>query len=112
MAVREGLRWTLMLRLPEPVDEGAVEEARTEAARKKDLAAIADVRVEMFDEGTAAQVLHFGPYSQEPATIETLREFIAEQGRAAKGRHHEIYLSVPGRTKPERMKTILRQPVR
>jgi hypothetical protein len=110
-AVRERLRWTLMLRVPEPIDEQLVEQARAEATRKKDLPAIANVHVEEFDEGTCAQVLHVGPYSEEPATIETLRKFIAEQGRVARGRHHEIYLSVPGRTKPERMKTILRAPV-
>lgn len=111
-ATRERLRWTLMIRLPEPIDEDLVERARAEAAKKKGLPAIANVRVEEFDEGQAAQVLHLGPYSSEPATIETLREFIAEQGRVARGGHHEIYLSIPGRTRPERMKTILRQPVR
>lgn len=111
-AIRERLRWTLMIRLPEPIGEELVERARAEAAKKKGQPAIANVRVEGFDEGPAAQVLHLGLYSTEPATIETLREFIAEQGRVARGRHHEIYLSVPGRTKPERMKTILRQPVR
>jgi hypothetical protein len=111
-AVRGRLRWTLMLRLREPIEDEPVERAREDAAaRKKDMEALAKVRIEEFDEGTCAQVLHIGPYSEEPATIELLRGFIGEQGRAARGRHHEIYLSVPGRTKPERMKTILRQPV-
>lgn len=110
-AVRERFRWTLMLRVPEAIEEELLERARIEAMRKKKLRAIQTVRVEEFHEGTCAQVLHIGPYSEELPTIETLREFMAEQGRAAKGRHHEIYLSVPGRTKPERMRTILRQPV-
>ncbi len=110
-AVRERLRWTLMLRLREPIDDELVERAREDAARKNDMEALAKVRVEEFDEGTCAQMLHIGPYSEELTTIELLRGFIGEQGRAARGRHHEIYLSVPGRTKPERMKTILRQPV-
>jgi len=110
-AVRERLRWTLMLRVSEPIDDELIERAREDAARKKDIEALAKVRIEEFDEGTCAQVLHIGPYSEEPATIELLRGFIGDQGRAARGRHHEIYLSVPGRTKPERLKTILRQPV-
>jgi hypothetical protein len=110
-AVRERLRWTLMLRLPEPIDDDLVEGAREDAARKNDMEALAKVRIEEFDEGTCAQVLHIGPYAEEPATIELLRGFIGELSRAARGRHHEIYLSIPGRTKPERMKTILRQPV-
>lgn len=110
-AVRERLRWTLMLRLREPIEEELIERARAEAVRKRDLASLARVRVEAFGEGTCAQVLHIGPYSEEPATIEALRAFIADRGRVARGRHHEIYLSVPGRTRPERMKTILRQPV-
>lgn len=110
-AIRERLRWTLMIRLPEPIDEMQVERARAEAVRKKGLPSIADVRIERFDEGTSAQILHVGPYAEEATTIETLRAFIADEGRTARGRHHEIYLSVPGRTKPERMKTILRQPL-
>jgi hypothetical protein len=111
-AMRERLRWTLMIRLPEPIDEAQVERARAEAARKKGLPSIGDVRIERFVEGMCAQILHVGPYAEETATIETLRAFIADEGRTARGRHHEIYLSVPGRTKPERMKTLLRQPVR
>ena len=110
-AVRTRLRWTLMLRLREPVSDGLVERARTDAARKKDNPALAKVRVEEFNEGPSAQVLHVGPYSEEPATIALLRGFIDQQRRTPHGRHHEIYLSVPGRTKPERLKTILRQPV-
>jgi hypothetical protein len=110
-AVRERLRWTLMLRVPEPIDDELIERAREDAARKKDMEALARVRIEEFNEGACAQVLHIGPYSEEPTTIELLRGFIDDQGRAARRRHHEIYLSVPGRTKPERLKTILRQPV-
>jgi hypothetical protein len=109
--MRTRLRWTLTLRLREQIGDELVERAREGAARKKDPTALAKVRIEVFDEGTCVQVLHVGPYSAEPATIELLRGFMGEQGRVARGRHHEIYLSVPGRTKPERMKTILRQPV-
>jgi hypothetical protein len=61
--------------------------------------------------GRSAQILHVGPYSDEPATVERLHAFIAEQGLRPSGRHHEIYLSDARRTAPERLRTILRQPV-
>jgi hypothetical protein len=110
-AARERLRWTLMLRLPEPIDDTAVESARVEAARKRDLPALHEVRVERFDEGLSAQVLHVGPYAAENATVALLLEFIRAQGLEPRGRHHEIYLGDPRRAAPERLKTIIRQPV-
>jgi hypothetical protein len=58
-----------------------------------------------------AQVLHVGPYSEEGTTVQLLHGFIEENGYLPKGFHHEIYLGDPRRTKPENLKTILRQPV-
>lgn len=62
-------------------------------------------------EGLCAQIMHTGPYRDELPTIATLHEFIEASGRTPRGKHHEIYLSDPRRTAPEKMKTILRQPV-
>ena len=62
-------------------------------------------------EGRAAQLLHVGPYADEGPAVQRLHDFIADQGLTATGRHHEIYLNDPGRTAPEKLKTILRQPV-
>ena len=64
-----------------------------------------------WQEGRAAQLLHIGPYADEAPNIEKLHAFIAESGLANRGRHHEIYLSDPSRVAPEKMKTIIRQPV-
>ena len=58
-----------------------------------------------------AQVLHIGPYHEETPAIDRLHAFIQAQGRVLAGRHHEIYLSDPSRTAPERLKTIIRHPV-
>jgi hypothetical protein len=69
------------------------------------------VRLERFSEGRAAQVMHIGPYATEGPTIQRLHAFIAEQGCERAGKHHEIYLSDPRRSAPEKMKTIVRQPV-
>ena len=109
---RELLAWTLMIRLPDEIDAALVEESRAEAMRKKKLPALSDVRVTRLHEGRCVQVLHRGPYSTEDATMARLRELMKARGLRPNGRHHEIYLSVPGLTKPENMKTILRQPVR
>jgi len=62
--------------------------------------------------GQAAQVLHVGPYSAEAPTIERLHTFIAASGYERHGKHHEIYLSDPRRAAPERLRTVIRQPVR
>jgi hypothetical protein len=103
--------WTMMIRQPPEVTPELVEEAAAEVARKKRLPAARELRLERFAEGRAAQVLHIGPWADEGPTIERLHAFIEEQGYAKRGRHHEIYLSDPRRTAPERLKTIVRQPV-
>lgn len=64
-----------------------------------------------FKEGTCAQILHIGPFSTEPATVEALHSFIEAQGLRVTGEHHEIYLSSLNRTPQEKMRTIIRYPV-
>jgi len=108
---RERLVWTLVLRLPEPIDEALVERARDAARRRRPLPGLDRVRIEQVAEGACVQVLHVGPYSTEPATVELMREFIRARDLEPHGRHHEISLGDPRRAKPERLKTILRQSV-
>lgn len=103
--------WTMMIRQPDEVDERLFVEARQQAAAKKDLPAAPLLRLAYFTEGLAAQALHLGPYSAEGPTIQRLHAFIAEQGLERTGRHHEIYLGDPRRSAPDRLKTVLRQPV-
>jgi hypothetical protein len=69
------------------------------------------VRLEPFCEGRAAQLLHHGPFSTEGPTIQRLHGFIDQQGLGRRGKHHEIYLTDLTRTAPERLKTVIRQPV-
>ncbi|RJO75836.1 hypothetical protein D5S18_13755 [Nocardia panacis] len=87
--------WKMMIRVPEFV-----------AAQQ-----LQGVAHEWVEEGECVQVMHIGPYATEPETLARLEAFIAESGLTYRDRHHEIYLSDPRRTAPERMKTILRQPV-
>ena len=108
---RSAWQWTMMIGQPEFVTPEQVESAIAAAGRKKSLPALPRVRFERFDEGICAQVMHSGPYAAEGPTIAALHAFIAQHGFGLRGKHHEIYLSDPNRTAPEKMKTIIRQPV-
>jgi hypothetical protein len=111
-ADRDAWNWTMMIAVPDHVTADEVRDAATQAGRRKPLPAIDRVRLERFDEGLAAQIMHIGPYAAEAPTIERLHAFAEGQGYALRGRHHEIYLGDPRRTAPERLKTVLRHPVR
>jgi hypothetical protein len=103
--------WTAMIMQPGEVTQDLVDDALASATAKKSLPAAAKLRLERFREGPAAQVMHIGPYSAEGPTIKRLHEFIADSGYARSGKHHEIYLSDPRRSAPEKLKTVIRQPV-
>lgn len=104
--------WTLMIRQPEYVNPELFDQAREQVIKKKPLPYLARVRWENFTEGLSAQILHVGPYATEHSTIEKIHAFMKDQGYNFNGRHHEIYLSDPRRTAPEKLKTIIRQPVK
>jgi hypothetical protein len=106
------MRWTLMIMQPPAVSRELVERAAEEAARKRPELPVREVRFEELAEGLSAQILHVGAYADEAPTIARLDAFVAEQGLVPRGRHHEIYLGDPRRSAPERLKTILRRPVR
>jgi hypothetical protein len=104
-------RWTLMVAQPDVVTAEMVEAAAETLRQKKNPAALDRVRLERFEEGLSAQILHVGPYSEEGPTIERLQAFIRDEGHEPAGKHHEIYLSDARRTAPEKLKTLLRHPV-
>lgn len=105
-------KWTLMIMQPDFVTEEMVQRATEEVRRKKNPAALDDVRFEAFEEGPCAQILHIGPFSEEGPTIEKLHRYIAETGRQLTGKHHEIYLSDVRRADPAKWKTVIRQPMK
>jgi len=107
---REEWNWKSMIRQPDFITQGMVDEIRP-AVKEKRGPAVDDVVLEVFHEGLSAQIMHIGPYSEEDPTGERLHAFIEESGYRMRGRHHEIYLSNPQRAKPENLKTILRQPI-
>jgi hypothetical protein len=107
-------KWTAMIMQPEFVTEELFQEASREVKKKKDPPALPKMRLEDFHEGLSAQIMHIGPYSAEGPTIEKLHKFIGEQHYKFEGttqKHHEIYLGDPRRSAPEKLKTIIRQPI-
>jgi hypothetical protein len=105
-------KWTLMIMQPKYVTLELVQQGIEKVQKKKKSPPIISrIRMETFQEGLSAQILHVGPFGDLGPTIEKLHKFAQEKGHALRGRHHEIYLSNPSRTAPEKLKTILRQPV-
>ncbi len=111
MENKDAWKWTSMIMQPEYVTEDLVSKA-LEQVEKKNPPALPKIRFESFHEGLSAQIMHIGPYSAEGPTIDRLHSFIKENGYELKGKHHEIYLSDPRRSSPERMKTVIRQPMK
>ncbi len=110
---RDEWQWTMMIMQPDIITEAMVAAAVKKVQDKKDLPAAAGLRLERFHEGLSAQIMHIGAYAAEGPTIARMhQEFIPANGYELRGKHHEIYLSDPGRTAPEKLKTIIRQPVR
>ncbi len=134
IADKDALNWVSLIRLPDFVTPDVFAWAADQAAAKKPELDVARAHLVRFAEGPCAQVMHVGPYDEEPATVETLEAFVAASGRAddiadpadagallaaldadgavpAVRLHHEIYLGDPRRTKPENLKTVVRHPV-
>lgn len=112
---RDNWLWTSMIRQPEFVTPDVFNWAMEECKRKKPDLVLSKARFETFAEGLCVQIMHIGPYSDEPRSLALLEDFIAENGllnqTGSQRKHHEIYLSDPRKTAPEKLKTVLRLPV-
>jgi len=108
---KEEWNWTCMIMQPDFITGEQVQQAVDEVRRKKNPPALPLLRFESFHEGLSAQIMHIGPYAEEGPTIEKLHSFIKAKGFALRGKHHEIYLGEPRRAVPEKLRTILRQPI-
>ena len=108
--------WTSMIRQPEFVTEEVFEWARGELQKRSRNWTFSNTRLERYREGLCCQIMHLGPYDDEPATIVKMEEYIRDNGYITditdQRRHHEIYLGDPRKTKPENLKTVIRHPVR
>ena len=112
---KDTFRWISVIRLPDFVTEAEFQWAVEEAQRKKKLDCSKAELLRM-EEGLCVQILHQGPYDDEPATVAKMDAFLAEHGLcndfSAERLHHEIYLSHARKIAPEKWKTVIRHPVR
>ena len=108
--------WTSMIRQPEFVTSEVFEAAKAVLQKKKPQLDLSKARLVKFTEGLCVQIMHKGCYDDEPASIEKMRVFLSENGYAedfSESRfHHEIYLSDPRRCAPEKLRTVIRHPIR
>ena len=113
---KDALVWTSMIRMPEFVTADILDWARGEVARKKGDVDTAGARLASWTEGWCVQIMHVGPYDTEPASVARMHEWAQSQGYAVdlspQRRHHEIYLGDPRRSAPEKLKTVVRHPIR
>jgi len=109
---RDQWRWKMLIRTPQFITEENTQAAREALEAKGKGPLTNEVALEGLDEGPCVQMLHVGPYNREAVTIEAMATLAANEGLSFHGRHHEVYISDPRRTAPERLKTILRHPVR
>ena len=114
-ARKEDFHWISLIRLPDFVTGDDFDWALEEAARKKkqDFSAVEFFR---YDEGLCVQCMHLGPYDDEPATVALMHEYLREQGYEPditdSRLHHEIYLNDARKTAPEKLRTVIRHPIK
>jgi hypothetical protein len=114
---KDAWSWTMLISQPDWVSDAQIGEAivaasAKAAAKKKALPALDLVRIERLDEGLCVQLLHVGSYDDEaPALARLHGEVLPAAGLRERGRHHEVYLGDPRRTAPEKLRTVVRQPV-
>jgi hypothetical protein len=106
-----GWHWTSMMMQPDHISGEMFLEAIGQLRAKRPNPALDKLRFETFHEGLSVQMMHVGPYSEEPATLAKMEAFARENGYAFRGKHHEIYIGDPTRAAPEKLKTVLRHPV-
>jgi hypothetical protein len=104
-------QWTALIMQPEYVTDELFRAAIDKLKVTKNPPGLARARFQKFHEGICAQIMYMGPYSGEGPVIRRIHEFIHANAYVLRGKHHEIYLGDPRRTQPDKLKTILRQPM-
>jgi len=112
IAVKDNWFWTAMILQPDFVTPEMFADGLAQLRKKRgDSPALGKLRLERWREGLCVQIMHIGPYSDEPATVARMEAFAQERGYRMAGKHHEIYLGDPRKAAPEKLKTVLRHPV-
>lgn len=107
----ESMTYTLLMLQPEHITQEMFQATVAEAAAKRPNPVLDSIKLGRWTEGPSIQIMHIGPYADEPRTIERLEAYAGEHGYRLRGRHHEIYLGDPRRAKPENLKTIIRHAI-
>ena len=103
--------WTAMIRQPDFIGQEEFVAIQAETIAKKKDSTFGIARLESYNEGLCVQTMYFGAYSDEHPTIMALHQYAYDQGYTLRGKHHEIYLGDPRRTAPEKLRTVIRQPI-
>lgn len=109
---RDQWNYELAIRLPDEITRQQFSESVLAAEKKKKSTYIRQVDFKHMEEGLCVQMMHIGPFSEEPVSLKKMDDFMHQQGLQMNGRHHEVYLSDFRKTAPEKLKTILRHPVK
>ncbi|MFN3848861.1 MAG: GyrI-like domain-containing protein [Spirosomataceae bacterium] len=112
MIPRSEWSWRLLVRIPSFITPILLETAKKNAFKKKKIELIEQVDFFSYDEGEVVQMLHVGAFSEEPLSLKVLGDFMSHHQLSKGGFHHEIYLSDFRKTPPEKLKTILREPIK
>ena len=117
VAKKDNWTYTLIILQPDVITKDIFAEGLEQVRKKKgDSPILSKLRLSHFEEGVCVQMMHIGPYATEPVTIEIMRAFAAENGYrdnvGPNGLHHEIYLGDPRKAKPEKLKTVVRHPLK
>lgn len=114
---KDNWKWTVMILQPEVITPPIFQEGLGQLRKKRgDQPVYSRLRLDDFEEGLCVQLMHIGPYATEPVSVDLMHTFAMQQGYLPRlgdgGKHHEIYLSDPRRAAPEKMKTVLRHPIK
>jgi hypothetical protein len=110
--IKDNWFWTAMILQPDSVTPSMFADGLAQLRKKRgDSPALGKVRLERWREGLCVQIMHLGPYSDEPATVARMEAFATANGYRMARKHHEIYLGDPRTAAPEKLKTVLRHPV-
>lgn len=112
ITVKDNWYWQAMILQPDFITPAMFADAVEQVRKKRgDSSSLGKLRLERFHEGLSIQIMHIGPYSEEPATKAKMDAFAQANGYQLRGKHHEIYIGDPMRSAPEKLKTVLRQPI-
>lgn len=111
ISIKDNWTYRLMILQPDHITQEMLADAVLQAGKKRPNPALERLRLEGFCEGLCVQIMHVGPYATEPATLERMRAWAADNGYRLRDLHHEIYLGDPRRADQDKLKTVLRHPV-